>query len=107
MTPAIVRLLQAHATVLNTRVHSAARSGLMICLDAEAIVQDCEITNNRSAGIAVHTGGRPSISGCDIHHNLGNGVYTSDHAQGIITGVITPIDETICTCPSDDTILVA
>lgn len=61
----------------------------MICLDAEAVVQDCEISNNRSTGVAVHTGGRPTITNCDIHHNQGNGLYTSDHAQGIVTGVPT------------------
>ena len=42
-------------------------SVLQVCLDAEALIEDCEFVHNRAAGIAVHTGGRPAISNCEIH----------------------------------------
>ncbi len=77
-----------HATIRGLTIRCLARNRHSHALDiprGELFIEDCDITSNSSACIAVHNAAaRPTIRYCTIHDGTSNGITIYDYAQGII-----------------------
>jgi len=47
-------------------------------------LEDCDILGNAFSGVAIKTGGNPTVRRCTIKNNIWRGVYAHDKGRGTI-----------------------
>ncbi len=47
-------------------------------------LEDCDILGNAFSGVAIKTGGNPTVRRCTIKNNIQHGVYAHDNGRGTI-----------------------
>jgi len=73
-TQAIVRACQLH--------DSQDEGGIFIYDQATAQVEDCDIFGNAGVGVAINTGGNPTVRRCKIHDGKASGVFVWENGSG-------------------------
>lgn len=74
--------LISHPVMRRCQLHNGQDSGAFVYDDGQATIEDCDIYENRLAGIAVTKGGNPTVKNCQIHHGGQDGVYVLEKGQG-------------------------
>lgn len=64
------------------KIHDGRSGGIFIYDSSKGLIEDCEISGNGRAGIAIRTGGDPLIRRCKIFEGKQSGVYIYEGGLG-------------------------
>jgi parallel beta-helix repeat protein len=70
--------------ISHCRIHDSHQVGVFVHDKAAGRIEYCDIFGNASVGIAIKTGGNPTVQHCQIHDNKQGGVFIWENATGQI-----------------------
>lgn len=70
--------------ILHNEIHDAKGVGVLVCDHARGLIEDNDISSNARAGVAILSGGNPTVRGNKIHHGKDSGVLVSEKGRGRI-----------------------
>ena len=75
----------AQPVIQHCRIHAGNGPGILFAgNEAGGLIEHCEITDNKTAGILLQKSGRPTIRACQIQNNAGVALLIKQKGRGLI-----------------------
>ena len=74
----------ANPVIRNCTMRNSRDSGVYVYEQGQETIEQCVISGNAVAGVAISEGGNPTVRGCEIRDGQQAGVYVHEQGQGTI-----------------------
>lgn len=74
----------ANPVIWRCHIRNSKGIGVLFHGRGRGTVEECDISSNAQAGIAIRHGGNPTIRRCHIHHGANDGVYVDEKGLGTV-----------------------
>jgi serine/threonine protein kinase len=76
--------IMAAPTIRGTEIHGCGAEGIIVCDDAQCMIDKCDVWGNKESGLAIAKGGNPTVRHCTIRDGKAGGILVTDGGLGLI-----------------------
>jgi F-box protein 11 len=63
-------------------IRDGGANGILVYDQGAGVIEDCDISNNKRAGVVVERGGDPLVRRCQMHDGQASGIYVQENGKG-------------------------